>query len=345
MHHYDHEKEREATAQAAARAAALTAQALPPAGGAAARTIGDAAEASTPASRAEHAALVERERTKSTHLGLLSNGQPVPFLGPLRSVKAAGIEWGYHTFGPLVSAAGAAPPLLLLPGTASSMYTWPPELLTSLAANRSVTIVDLPGVSATQAPGFNYSSLDDLAKVTLAFVKAAPGLKQPDVIAWSLGGSLLLRMAELAPGGLGRLVLVAPFAGGPDRVDPVHDVVAAFASELARGCDSPLRYWAQTVAQFSLDTTRQQALMMVRFIQTPLVSAKLHLITNPVLIVHGKLDKTIPVGNARALAAALTASPQVVLRIVAGAAHAVAHQLPGWFAAEVLAFLSGPPRG
>lgn len=35
-----------------------------------------------------------------------------------------------------------------------------------------------------QAPGFNYSSLDDLAKVTLAFVKAAPGLKQPDVIAW-----------------------------------------------------------------------------------------------------------------------------------------------------------------
>lgn len=29
--------------------------------------------------------------------------------------------------------------------------------------------------------------------------------------------------------------------------------------------------------------------MMVRFIQTPLVSAKLHLITNPVLIVHVSL--------------------------------------------------------
>ena len=60
--------------------------------------------------------------------GLLSNGQPVPFLGPLRSVKAAGIEWGYHTFGPLVSAAGAAPPLLLLPGTVRRVSTgwWAP---------------------------------------------------------------------------------------------------------------------------------------------------------------------------------------------------------------------------
>ena len=48
--------------------------------------------------------------------GLLDGGQPAPFLGPLRHVEAAGVRWGYHTFGPTGGAA-RAPPVLLLPGT------------------------------------------------------------------------------------------------------------------------------------------------------------------------------------------------------------------------------------
>ncbi|PSC73386.1 alpha beta hydrolase [Micractinium conductrix] len=259
--------------------------------------------------------------------GLLDGGQPAPFLGPLRHVEAAGVRWGYHTFGPTGGAA-RAPPVLLLPGTGGSMYMWPPELLTSLAASRQVTVVDWPGIGASQAPGFNYSSVDEVAEAVLAFMDAE-GLERPDVIAWSLGAIILMRMAELEPDALGRLVLVSPFPGGPDRIEPAPEVLDSYVNP------SP--------DQTNPVVGRQQADMVLRFLRTPLISDELPSITSPVLIVQGELDPLVPAGNAPILAAALTGNPQVVLHVVPGAAHTVAHQELGWFVSEVEAFLGMAP--
>lgn len=38
-------------------------------------------------------------------------------------------------------------------------------------------------LDARQAPGFNYSSVDEVAEAVLAFMDAE-GLERPDVIAW-----------------------------------------------------------------------------------------------------------------------------------------------------------------
>ena len=63
----------------------------------------------------------------------------------------------------------------------------------------------------------------------------------------------------------------------------------------------------------------------------------------PLSLPQGELDPLVPAGNAPILAAALTGNPQVVLHVVPGAAHTVAHQELGWFVSEVEAFLGMAP--
>lgn len=100
--------------------------------------------------------------------------------------------------------AGSGPPLVLLHGFASSIYTWS-ETLPALAARHDVIALDLPGFGGTETrPTL---SADDLARAVPA-VTDGLGLGAYDLAGHSLGGAIAAVTAAAHPQRVRRLVLI-----------------------------------------------------------------------------------------------------------------------------------------
>ncbi|MEV4049699.1 alpha/beta fold hydrolase [Amycolatopsis sp. NPDC049688] len=103
------------------------------------------------------------------------------------------------------------PPLLLLHGNTGDAFDWI-AVLGSLAANRRVLALDLPGYGRT--PPLEDVSPQGFARFALAFA-AAVELDRFDVVGHSLGGMMAVLMARAAPDRLRSMVLVC--SGGLGR--------------------------------------------------------------------------------------------------------------------------------
>lgn len=100
--------------------------------------------------------------------------------------------------------AGQGPPVVLIHGLASSIYTWK-EVLPPLSAGHDVVALDLPGFGGSEQP----ADLDfgDLVAAVRALLDEL-GLGRPSLVGNSLGGAVAAAVAAGEPDRFSALVLI-----------------------------------------------------------------------------------------------------------------------------------------
>ncbi len=271
-----------------------------------------------------------------------------------RSVQIDGDSFVYRRFG---NDQTDAPPLIGLQHFRGNLDSWDPALVDRLAQDREVILLDNRGVAGST--GVVPDNVTDMARDALAFIDAL-GLKEVDILGFSLGGYVAQELTLLRPRLVRRLVLAgtAP-QGGPDLhrwSDTVfalatadqptaEDLLSLFFSpseeSRAKGAEYLQRaYQRQDDRDAPTDlATRDAQLTAITAWGIPDASRlnRLAGITQPTLVANGDDDQMMHTQNSRLLAEQLR---NAELRIYPDANHGFLFQYPHEFAAEVNAFLS-----
>jgi pimeloyl-ACP methyl ester carboxylesterase len=123
---------------------------------------------------------------------------------------------------------GTGPPLILITGYTATMEDWDPRFVGALAERYRVVIFDNAGIGRTQALPTPLT-IDAMANQTSALISAL-GLGKPDVLGWSMGGTIAQALAVLHPAQVRRLVLCATFPGAGKTTPPSQAAVQALTS-------------------------------------------------------------------------------------------------------------------
>jgi pimeloyl-ACP methyl ester carboxylesterase len=154
-----------------------------------------------------------------------------------RFVDAAnGIRFAYRRFGVTSS---ASPPLVLLQHFRGNMDNWDPLLVDTLARHREVILLDNAGVGLSS--GTTPRNVTEMARDAIAFVDAL-GLKEIDLLGYSLGGMVAQEFALLRPRLVRRLVLAGtgPQGGGQQMHEWIADMFTLANAE-KNGLDELVR--------------------------------------------------------------------------------------------------------
>jgi poly(3-hydroxyalkanoate) depolymerase len=238
-------------------------------------------------------------------------------------VRAAGLRLR-------VARKGTGRPLLLITGIGANLDMWAP--FARRVSGRELVAFDAPGTGLSERPclPLRMGGLADVVRELMDVL----ALERADVLGYSFGGGLAQELARRAPERVRRLVLCAtgPGLGGvPPR--PMAALILA----------TPARYYHPRLAALSLPrlaggrTARDPTVLgehvAARLARPPdllgyayqLCAAAgwtslpwLHRVKTPTLIVAGDDDPSVPLGNARLLAARL---PDARLHIVKGGGH------------------------
>lgn len=249
---------------------------------------------------------------------------------------------------------GDGPPLVLVHGLAASRWIW--SMTSPLLREWRRIAVDVPGFGATPAAGEGFA-LDEVADHLWEYL---PVQEPVTLVGHSMGGSVALAAAALAPERVARLVLVAPT--GLQPMPPTAARVAAALGDGAvrlrrsglRGASSPLGrrlLLAASTAPGDLlreETVRQLVLASegatrVREALTTVLEIdqreQLRQLPVPVGLLWGSDDRVI---SRSVLATAQELRPEAPLELVPRAGHLPMVERPATFAAmlrQVLARL------
>jgi 2-succinyl-6-hydroxy-2,4-cyclohexadiene-1-carboxylate synthase len=261
-----------------------------------------------------------------------------------------------------VRSTGTGPPVILLHGFTGRGASWSSQL-PGLARGHRTIVVDLLGHGRSDAPSdpARYAvacQAEDIAAI-LTRLDAVPA----DVIGYSMGARIALRLAADLPATVGRLVLESPSPGIADA--------AARAARRARddslaatierdGVAAFVDLWeAQPVfaSHAQLPDTARRRLRAERLANRahglaaslrgagqgvePPIAGRLREVHAPTLVIAGALDA---VGRDRAAEVA-SALPDARLEIVPDAGHTPHLERPLAFRRLVGAFLNGMPTG
>jgi pimeloyl-ACP methyl ester carboxylesterase len=119
---------------------------------------------------------------------------------PTQFVEANGIRFAYRRFGK-----PGGVPLVLNMHFNGTMDHWDPLVTDGFASDREVVLFDNAGISSSS--GEVPTSVEGMAANAVAFIKAL-GLRQVDVLGFSLGGLVAQEVTLAAPQLVRRLVLV-----------------------------------------------------------------------------------------------------------------------------------------
>jgi len=256
-------------------------------------------------------------------------------------VRAAGLRLR-------VGRVGAGRPLLLITGIGANLDMWAP--FARLVGGRELIAFDPPGAGLSQRPRFPLR-MNGLAQVVRELLDALE-LERVDVLGYSFGGAIAQELARRAPDRVRRLVLcaTAPGLGGtPPR--PLAAVMLA----------TPARYYHPRLLELTVPfiaggrTARDPAVLSkharARLLRPPgpigyawqLYAVAgwsslpwLHRVPHRSLIVAGEDDPSVPLGNARVLAARL---PDARLHVVKRGGHLFLLDEPENVVGAISAFL------
>jgi pimeloyl-ACP methyl ester carboxylesterase len=269
------------------------------------------------------------------------------------SLRVGDVSFVYRRFG---NAEAAAPALVMLQHFRGNLDSWDPALVDRLAQDREVILLDNRGVGGST--GVVPENVTIMARDALAFIDAL-GLRQIDLLGFSLGGYVAQELVLLRPRLVRRLVLAgtAP-QGGPDLhrwSDEVYALATAdepgaenllglfFAGSeesRAKGMESIGRLFQREVDRDEPTdlATRDAQLAAITAWGIPDESKlnRLTGITQPTLVANGDNDTMMHTQNSHLLAERL---PDARLRIYPDAGHGFLNQYPELFAADVNAFL------
>jgi poly(3-hydroxyoctanoate) depolymerase len=256
-------------------------------------------------------------------------------------VRAAGLRLR-------VGRRGAGRPLLLITGIGANLDMWAP--FARLVGDRELIAFDPPGAGLSQRPRrpLRMPGLADVVRQLLDALR----LERVDVLGYSFGGALAQELAHRAPDRVRRLVLcaTAPGVGG----SPPRPLAALMLA-------TPARYYHPRLLALTVPhiaggrTAREPALLAEQAAARlhrppdPLGYAYqlyavagwsslpwLHLVAHPSLVVAGENDPSVPLRNARLLAARL---PDARLHVVSGGGHLFLLDEPHNVAGRIRAFL------
>jgi pimeloyl-ACP methyl ester carboxylesterase len=273
-----------------------------------------------------------------------------------RSVAIEGATLVYRRFGS--AERDAPPPLLCLQHFRGNLDNWDPAVVDRLAIDREVILVDNRGVGGST--GVVPDNVADMARDVLRFVDAL-GLRQIDLLGFSLGGYVAQDVALVRPRLIRRIVLAGTAPKGAPRIHRWSDEVYALATQdeldasrfirlffsgSQESRDKGMRFLARITSRTSgrdeatdLPTRDAQLEAFARWgIPDPSKLARLAAITHPTFVAAGDNDTLMTTENSRLLARHL---PNAQLRIYPDAGHGFLDQYPEQFADHVRAFLNG----
>jgi pimeloyl-ACP methyl ester carboxylesterase len=269
------------------------------------------------------------------------------------SLEVGDVSFAYRRFG---NEATAAPALVLLQHFRGNLDSWDPALVDRLAQDREVILVNNRGVGAST--GVVPEHVTIMARDALAFIDAL-GLRQIDLLGFSLGGFVAQELVLLRPRLVRRLVLAgtAP-QGGPD-LHRWSDEVYALATADEPGAENLLGLFFSRSEEsrakgmesigrlFQREVDRDEPTdLATRDAQLAAITAwgipdesklnRLAGITQPALVANGDDDTMMHTQSSHLLAERL---PDARLRIYPEANHGFLNQYPELFADDVNAFL------
>src|SRR3984893_4818734 len=248
------------------------------------------------------------------------------------------------------------PALVMLQHFRGNLDSWDPALVDRLAHSREVILVNNRGVGGST--GIVPENVTTMARDALAFIDAL-GLKQIDLLGFSLGGYVAQELVLLRPRLVRRLVLAgtAPQGGPdlhrwsegvyalatPDEPTAEHLLSLFFSGSeqsRAKGMESIGRLYQREVDRDEPTdlATRDAQLAAITAWGIPDESKlnRLAGITQPTLVANGDNDTMMHTQNSHLLAEHL---PNAQLRIYPDAGHGFLNQHAEVFADDVHAFL------
>jgi poly(3-hydroxyalkanoate) depolymerase len=257
----------------------------------------------------------------------------------------SGADWNpaFVTAGGLrlrVGRHGAGRPLLLITGIGAHLDMWAPLL--RLAGDRELIAFDAPGAGLSQRPR-RPLRMHDLARVVRELLDALR-LDRVDVLGYSWGGALAQELARRAPDRVRRLVLCATgpgLGGSPPR--PLAALMLATPARYyhphiagGRTAREPRVLAEQAAARLHRPPDALGYVYQLYAVAGWSSLPWLHQVPHPALIVAGDKDPSVPLRNARMLAARL---PVARLHIVKGGGHLFLIDEPENVVGPIFAFL------
>lgn len=245
---------------------------------------------------------------------------------------------------------GSGHPLLMINGFASTMDTWNPLMLATLASHFRVIIYDNRGTgySSTSDEPF---SMTLFANDALALMKALH-ITRTHVLGLSMGASIAQELALKKPELVNRLILVAGTHGG-DKAEPmlqetwetlidksgsVTDQANRMFSLLFPGdwlaTHDPWQYCPEVHETTRVESVARQAKAFAGWSGS---YDRLPGIRCPVLVITGTEDVIIPAENAGLLAGRIPGARCVC---IPGAGHGLQYQCPDDLGREIINFLT-----
>lgn len=271
---------------------------------------------------------------------------------PTKRIEASGVTFAYREIGPATGT-----PLVLLHRFRATMDDWDPQLIDRLAQGRRVILFDNIGVGLSS--GETPASIPAMSEAAISLMDAL-GLKQADLLGWSMGGMISFAVAINYPARVRRLVIAGSTPVGVPNSPPAPPKVAEVATNPNSGLEGVLYLFfpetpegrAAGLAHFGRmskntrtepaippnkpDVFKAQATAIVAYRQAGGGFSKISGLTHPVLLANGMHDVMIPAFDSYAAAQQLP-NGKVILYPAAG--HAFLFQYAERFAADVNAFL------
>jgi pimeloyl-ACP methyl ester carboxylesterase len=266
------------------------------------------------------------------------------------NVKVEGYKIHYREMGQSNSK-----PLLLVHGLGGSSLDWAPVMRKYADAGYHVYAPDLLGYGKSQTPDVSYS-IEEQTQIVHQFLQAM-NIPQADVIGWSMGGWIALRLTLEYPTEVRRLV-VNDSAGLYFQAGyPAETLTQVFAPETEAEVNhlySLLEPTAKPMPHFvAADLTRrirhENGWVIKRTVASmltmkDLLDGKLGAIKQPVLITWGADDALIPVASGYDMAKQI---PQADMEVFKGCGHLAPARCAGPVSQKTLQFLQAqePPQG
>jgi pimeloyl-ACP methyl ester carboxylesterase len=272
---------------------------------------------------------------------------------PTQFVEANGIRFAYRRFGK----AGEVP-LVFNQHFTGTMDHWDPAVTDGFTKSREVILFNNAGVSSTS--GEVPTTFEEMGANAVAFIKAL-GLKQVDVLGFSIGGFVAQEITLHAPELVRRLILLGTGPRGGEGMQggtpegnsifgatydpPDHLWLSVFftpsAASQAAGCEFLKRFHLRSTNRDPEVNDKVAPAQRAAIAQwaTPRERPYEYLkaIKQPTLVVNGSNDVIIYTMNSYILQQNL---PNAELIIYPDYAHGSHHQYPGLFVRDVSAFLS-----